>query len=306
MASNWLSVPSESLQTLLASVRSQKHASRCRFLDKITLGDVIEVQGPPASGKTHFVYHFLATCIIPVAHHSTSLCGWGKAAVVYDLDHSFDVFRFKKLLLSRLKRFVDVETAQAISNHCIQNLHVFHPHSTMDLAVNVLHLPYYHCSDLSDVEIGLVAVDPISTFYWSDRFSRENIRSSAAPFVNPMQHVMTALEKFRITHGASIVLTTWSLSSQKPPESLLGAPPLQQSSFIAAAIAGMVSLTHLVKLSAPSVPTFDANCTFDALDDLGESSDRESSGILYTADDAEPLPLTLSIGAETLRVRLST
>lgn len=68
----------------------------------LSCGDVVEIQGPPSSGKTHLLYSLLINCTIPHSHQSTVLGGWAKAGVVFDMDGSFDMIRFNQLLLGYL------------------------------------------------------------------------------------------------------------------------------------------------------------------------------------------------------------
>ncbi|THU91736.1 hypothetical protein K435DRAFT_144658 [Dendrothele bispora CBS 962.96] len=306
MACNWLDqIPSESLQTLLTSVRSQKHASSVvppslSLSVGINPGEVLEIQGPPASGKTHFVYHLLATCILPV-----NSGGRNKAAILYDLNASFDVFRFKRILSSRLRLIIGDENLQEAVGHSLKKLHIFYSKSTVDLAVDILHLSYYHTSHLPDSEIGMVAIDSLSTFYWSDRFTSENTRShrGRTQLTAPLQSVMAALEAFRHTHGASVVLSTWSLFPHyKLPESLLDAPPLQQSSFIAAAIGGTAPLTYLIKLSVPSVPRVAADTSISELNNIEAPVSKELHGLVYSSDVLDPTPFKFSVNEEGIGI----
>ena len=102
----------------------------------------------------------------------------------------------------------------------LRKLHIFRPTSSIQLAVTLLHLPAYHISQLLDAEIGLLAIDSISSFYWPDRFTVEQMRSAppftadqpTPAFVSPLQHVLTALQKFRLSHGPVIIVTNWGLT----------------------------------------------------------------------------------------------
>jgi len=261
----------------------------------INPGDVLEVQGPPASGKTYLVYHFLASCVLPV-----TFGGWGKAAILFDPDASFDVFQFKKILSSRLAPRIGIESLQEIVDHSTCKLHGFHPNSTIGLAVGILYLPHYHTGCLPDSEIGMIAVDSLSAFYWSDRFSAENarFRNSRVAFTSPLQQVMTALEAFRLTHGASIVLSTWSLFSHKNPDTM---PPIQHASFITAATGSPASLTHLIKLSVHDLPEYGVNDSALELDCFELLSNQDLCGDIYTSDDrVSSTPFKLSIIRESI------
>ena len=165
---------------------------------------------------------------MPSNHLSVSFDGWSKAAVVLDADGTFDVHRLQQLLLSRLSHLAirfgvhltELQLEEA-SIQSLKNLHIFRPSSSTQLAATVLHLDTFHETHLSDIEIGLLAVDSISAFYWQDRFTFDQLRSggpqftNASPlqYVNPIHHLLSVLQRFRISHGSVIVLTNWGLNA---------------------------------------------------------------------------------------------
>ncbi len=208
-------------------------------------GDVIEVQGPATAGKTHFVYHMLLQCLLPDRWLDTGLGGWGNAAVLIDTDGNFSVQRFHELLVSRLRRFLGEEdptdvtstSVEDLATQFLQNLHVFRPTSSAQLAITLLHLPNYHAYDprLQNKEIGLLAIDSMSAFYWRDRYTLEQLRDAAdnprgALPPNPLAHVLKALARFRASHRPVVLMTNWGLNliTKLPASSTLGAPFYRQ------------------------------------------------------------------------------
>jgi DNA-repair protein XRCC2 len=199
------------------------------MLSSLNRGDVIEIQGPPASGKTHLVYHLVITSITPVAHLTTKLGGWDKAAVVFDTDGTFSISRLHELLLNRLTRlFPDgfvpdaVNTSvEDIAMNAMKRVHVFHPTSSVQLASSLTNLAAYHMAHLPDDEIGFIAVDSISSFYWPDRFTLEQINGSTqrgmSNAASPLRHVLISLQKIRLSHGPVITLTNWGLNPLTKP-----------------------------------------------------------------------------------------
>ena len=190
-------------------------------------GDVIEVQGPAASGKTHLLYHFILTCIIPPRCGDRDLGGWGKAAILIDTDGNFNAHRFHEVLVSRLNRLLGLQNAeedsglvQTYATDCLERFVVFRPTSSVQLAITILDLPRHHRSDarLKDFEIGLLAIDSMSAFYWRDRFALEQLRNVAdssldvgsAP--NLLHYVVDALHQFRRSHRPVILMTNWGLN----------------------------------------------------------------------------------------------
>ncbi|OBZ80036.1 DNA repair protein XRCC2 [Grifola frondosa] len=226
------------LDSYIHSVTTHIHPSPDASLNR---GDVLEIQGPAASGKTQLLYHLLITCIMPPHHRSSDLGGWDETAILLDTDGIFDIHRFRQLLVSRLTRMLTSQKstesvdarggtlAEELASQCLLNLHVFRPTSSLQLAATLLHLPTYHSnnSHMQASRIGLLAIDSMSAFYWKDRFTVEQVRDAAhggnaskltdASSLNPMRHVLTALNKFRISHGPVIVMTNWGLNPLRKP-----------------------------------------------------------------------------------------
>ncbi|KAG6911881.1 hypothetical protein DXG01_000128 [Tephrocybe rancida] len=180
----------------------------------ITRGDVVEIQGGPSSGKTHLLYHLVIDCITPTLHG-----GWAKAAIVFDMDHSFDIVRLNHLLLHRLTRLTGLNalTVASISQSALRKLHIFRPASTAQLAATLSHLAAYHSISLAEEEIGVVAIDSMSSHYWPDRFIVEQMKiPSTQPGLNhvsPLQNVLLALKSFARSHQALVLMTNWGLHS---------------------------------------------------------------------------------------------
>lgn len=194
---------------------------------------MIEVQGAASSGKTHLVYHTLATCILPEKLGGQNIGGWDKAAVVLDTDGTFDIGRFYHLLDHRLRTVnVDVTgsaspnklpelTNKELISSYLKKLHVFRPTSSIELAATLINLPMYHLKQLPDDEIALIVIDSISAFYWPDRFTAEQMQqgrqssttqTQPASLAHPLHNVLVALERFRSSHAAVVLLTNWGLS----------------------------------------------------------------------------------------------
>ncbi|THH20856.1 hypothetical protein EW146_g587 [Bondarzewia mesenterica] len=204
-------------------------------------GDVIEIQGPASSGKTHLLYELVSTCILPPNIFSIGTDGWDKIAIVFDTDDSFDVHRLSRLLQSRITQYLsrtasslntaDSAKVTTVLTRILGKLRVFRPSSCFQLAASIANLSSHHATFLSTSEIGLVAIDSMSAFYWPDRFNIEQLRSmpqsslvtaqtvtGAAASVpslitsDPLNCVLAALHKFRMSHGPVTVLTNWGLN----------------------------------------------------------------------------------------------
>ncbi|KIJ21644.1 hypothetical protein PAXINDRAFT_104959 [Paxillus involutus ATCC 200175] len=219
-------IGTESLQDLLTSVRYYTSPSPPIFgLPAINRGEVIEIQGPASSGKTHLLYHILLNCLIPKSDHTTPVAvgGRGMSAIVYDTDLSFIVQRLRHLLLTRISHLLplsDESEKEEIVRQSLVRLHVFRPTSLLQLATSLKNLPLYHASHMPNDEIGVLAIDSMSTFYWGERFSAERMRNvapekarsmSGLAFIPPLYHILNAIQSVRLSHGPLIVLTSWAL-----------------------------------------------------------------------------------------------
>jgi len=156
----------------------------------------------------------LMNCILP-----PKLQGWGKLAVLVDTDHKFDIHRFSRLLRSRVKRLLPLDSsgAEVAITTILDLLHVFQPTSSHQLTATIQHLPMYLATNLPEAELGVLAIDSITAFYWSDRFFCEQARlanRSSAPVrsKNPLNQVFVALEALTRSYGPLILLSIWDLN----------------------------------------------------------------------------------------------
>lgn len=110
---------------------------------------------------------------------------------------------------------------------CLTRFHVFSPTSTAQLAITILNLGQYQAAQIPDLDIGLIAIDSISAFYWPDRFTVEQLRSTTLESndaMNPIRSVFTALRSLQQSHCPVIVLTNWAVTPTGLP--LLSATPI--------------------------------------------------------------------------------
>lgn len=131
------------------------------------------------------------------------------------------MIRFNQLLLGYLTRLLyDSHTAKSIARESLRRLYIFRPVSSTQLAATIAHLPKYHVTYFPRVAIGLVAIDSMSSFYWPDRFTAEQLQMVSTPaerekdapgFSLALHHVLIALKQFHSTHGSMVVLNNWGL-----------------------------------------------------------------------------------------------
>lgn len=143
--------------------------------------------------------------------------GWGRAGIVFDTDGSFDIRRFKHILSRRLQKTVPGDQLPGVIEESLRRLAVLKVASTLQLAVSILNVSGYIARLFPSHELGMVVVDSVSTFYWSDRFAAERPASAASsnpspPSNNRFRHVVTALHKVQSSLSPVIVLSNWGLT----------------------------------------------------------------------------------------------
>ncbi|CAE6402927.1 unnamed protein product [Rhizoctonia solani] len=217
-------------------------------------GDIIEIQGPAASGKTHLLYFWAMTCVLPyrlfvtVGDHQEKrevlVGGRDKSVVVCDCDGRWSLRRLNTIITSylhdRLATILPNETPlglhdQTISRtvtNALKRIHIFRPTSTLALATTLMAVPPYHRTHMTNEQIGMLMVDGISSFHWPDRWISEQTETAEPTGVqatvppplrsdaNPLRHVLTVILNLRRSLGMVTLLTNWgltSLDSQFPP-----------------------------------------------------------------------------------------
>ncbi|KAG6337324.1 hypothetical protein ID866_1749 [Astraeus odoratus] len=224
-------IPSETLQHACFCVASSPIGTGIPLFDdqlRLNRGDVVEIQGSSSCGKTHLLYHLLLAGMLPPTESTIPswLAGRGMSAIVFDTDNSFDILRFRHLLTSRISHLfpqLDERKHTEIMQVLLARLHMFRPKSLLQVATSLKYLPSYHASRMPDSEIGILAIDSMSTFYWSDRFHEEQLHNfspeKARNRIEPLHHVLTAISDLIHSHGPAVILTNWGLhtTSQDHP-----------------------------------------------------------------------------------------
>ncbi|NP_001373408.1 DNA repair protein XRCC2 isoform 2 [Danio rerio] len=166
-------------------------------------GDVVEFHGMEGSGKTETLYHLITRCITPT--HSGGL----EVGVVFiDTDYHFDMLRFVSILEGRLAE--DSKTgseneAEETVRSCLCRLSVVHCNSSVQL---LLTLHYLENTFSSQPTLGLLVIDSISAFYWTDRF---NGGESASCQEANLRKCAELLDRLRRNYGIVIFATTHAI-----------------------------------------------------------------------------------------------
>ncbi|KAG8745404.1 hypothetical protein FRC10_008114 [Ceratobasidium sp. 414] len=249
-------------------------------------GDVIEIQGPAASGKTHLLYFWAMTCILP----------YQACIKAENSGNAFEVLlggRNKYLnerlatAVSSSQAIVDTEMHGAASaptipellSEALRRVHVFRPTSTLSLATTLMAIPAYHKSQMPNETVGMLMIDSISTFYWSDRWAAEQLeKASQTPVdlppapdaqplqsdINPLRHVLTVVLQLRRSLGMVTFFTNWGLTTleSRLPNSIayfrqhLRAP--YPSPFDEETPRSKFPLMHHITVPQQGLPPFDA------------------------------------------------
>lgn len=250
-------------------------AQGSEFIRLLRWNNLVEIQGPPASGKTHIIYLAIMTCVLQPQYNGVQLNGWGQAAIVLDTDVAFDIRRLQDLLRVHVERRLlladyasPTQTSRRIVNQAFSRLHIFQPHSSTQLAATILRVPRYHAetASLADCELGLLAVDSLSAFYWEDRFTTEQLRGGQSHEARtPFRHVLSAIDTFRTQYPCPVLVTNWGLN---PLNASTGSSPFfkqhlypSHSDFVTPSIGGFTagkpaSSAILLTAVAPPEPTF--------------------------------------------------
>ncbi|KAB5588763.1 hypothetical protein CTheo_7794 [Ceratobasidium theobromae] len=163
-------------------------------LSSWTRGDIIEIQGAAASGKTHLLYFWALTCALP---HKTSITidrgqkkidlllgGRNKSVIVCDCDGHWCLRRLNTIITSYLhnrisKTFPGVSsctpTISEMASDALKRVHTFRPTSTLSLVSTLMAVPEYHRTKMPYEDIGMLMIDGISSFYWVDRWLLEQV-----------------------------------------------------------------------------------------------------------------------------------
>lgn len=197
-------------------------------------GDVVEIQGATGSGKTSFLYFLCITAILPSEWTvtlgsnpiSTSVGGKGQSVAFLDCTQRFSITRLATLLREHLSQALEVTVQDHVIDdqvrECLKRLHVFSPHSTVQLAATLQRLPSYFTSEAaSATELAYVLIDGSSEFFWADQYERERSLNGAkgkAPAadpaganVDPLRLLVSSLAHVRSTLSPIIVLSQWVL-----------------------------------------------------------------------------------------------
>ncbi|XP_043276379.1 DNA repair protein XRCC2 [Venturia canescens] len=144
------------------------------FNDGPHVQETIEITGKLSSGKTLLLMQLVAKCILPSVYDGIQIEGRGIAVLLINTDHHFRV--------TKLVQLMHCIVAKACKNQeilcsgttirelliipCLKNLTIVNCYDNNQFKVTLAILDDIL---MNNPQIGLLAVDSISSFYWQDR-----------------------------------------------------------------------------------------------------------------------------------------
>lgn len=178
----------------------------------------------PGGGATHLLYYMCAQAVLPVQHGGKQAC-----TVIVDADGAFSVARLASQLASLVPQTLEVDeaTLQTTVSTALKHVHVFHPQTLAGAIATMDSLPAYlfdqqrHWS--SDRQVGFVALDTASAFYWQDRAEVEDAAfqsttmagetAASTPGPSGYNTLASCLKAASRTFNCPIIVTSWHLGT---------------------------------------------------------------------------------------------
>ncbi|KAF8912769.1 hypothetical protein CPB84DRAFT_1759460 [Gymnopilus junonius] len=142
---------------------------------------------------------------MPAHYLSEFVGGWDRAAFIMDLDGHFRISRLHDVLLDRLQALLPSKSVIPVVERCLGRVHIFRPTSSEQLSATLAYLPQYHAKNVQGMDLGMLAVHSIDSFYWLDRFRAEQLYSTS-PLSIVSRNIFSILESLRSCHGFITIL----------------------------------------------------------------------------------------------------
>ncbi|GAA5927649.1 uncharacterized protein JCM15063_005956 [Sporobolomyces koalae] len=201
-------------------------------------GDIIEVQGVTASGKTQLLVRIAVNALLPRRAHVrlerdvVQIVVGGKEEQVVWIDctaREFDIDRIVRILRAhfvsvinqyRRPKGIGPPTDQELDSlveECMTRFYVFSPTSTLQLASTIQTLPEWHVSTGGD-ELAYILIDGMTEFAWLDQYDREVERNTKKTLqtVPPLRLFSAALARLRHVLAPLVFITQWVLRPSQP------------------------------------------------------------------------------------------
>ncbi|GAA5983855.1 hypothetical protein JCM5350_007576 [Sporobolomyces pararoseus] len=207
-------------------------------------GDVTEVQGVTASGKTQLLLKLAVNHLLPRSIHvridrqvllvpvggKEELVTWFNctASIGFskEIEKLSEVLRFHLVqAINQYRRPKGIgspteEEVDSLVQECLARLQVFSPTSTLQLACTIRNLPDWYTKNAqgggADEELGCVIIDGMTEFAWTDEFERLESQSQPSPLVAPLKLFSSAISHLRQSLSPLIFISQWVLRPLQP------------------------------------------------------------------------------------------
>ncbi|XP_071906515.1 DNA repair protein XRCC2 homolog isoform X3 [Coffea arabica] len=190
-------------------------------------GNVVEVAGPPSSGKTHILMQAAISCILPKQWKGVQFGGMERLAVFVDLDCRFDVLRFSRLLKHKLIQAnsndmkSQTQYDKELFAECMRRFLYIRCYNSLEFlaTLKTMNKQLQKQKDIQGVGVHLLVLDSIGAFYWMDRalpsllVGGSNRKSLSLQIV--MENVVQDLQKLLLVHPLLVLATKNSISGDK-------------------------------------------------------------------------------------------
>lgn len=204
-------------------------------------GDMYEFFGEDGSGKTEILLNLIVTCTLPDAWKCIPMKGAKAKVILISTDYKFSILRLVFIMEQKVRKILmdsnpngdssdpgettpssstcqkknlinsdSLETeVETLVQECLQRLQVVYCNSSQQLFIT---LCYLESQFVTDPDYSLLIIDPISTFYWIDKFiSNENASQQGAN----IQRVTEILKKFVQNFGIITIATKSGIFKSK-------------------------------------------------------------------------------------------
>ena len=141
------------------------------FKENLRRHSYIEITGGRGSGKSSLLTKLIASCIMPTKHGNSILPGNGVPAILINTDHQINLFSIIAQLEHLLNTHTNIDTKEVIQI-CLRNLTILNCYSSDQLKFTFLNIERIL---QDDDNIGVLAIDSLSAYYWADRLQIGNV-----------------------------------------------------------------------------------------------------------------------------------
>eukprot|EP01134_Creolimax_fragrantissima_P000860 CFRG0860T1 len=182
-------------------------------------GDVVEVFGPPTSGKSQLIMETICQFIMPKAYKGIDIHGKQEGVLLFDVDGRFSVVRLVQILEQKIARSLgeemtslDLDTSEIVIRSCLDRLFIVRCMDSISMLTSVKHARHSIIS--METPVRLVAVDGLSHLRWHDRLHTQRSKKSTSSRPKGIPQICSALLSLVEEHRLLLFVTTNCLNGQ--------------------------------------------------------------------------------------------